>query len=69
MSNVIKIKPDDIDASTVLSTAVGNVSQIILIGLDNAGDIYFASDLLDKKEIIYRLQQIVHKLYNGDYDA
>ena len=71
MDNVIDINKSltksHIDPDSILEGAKGKLSKVIVIGHED-NYLYLASSLLSRQEILYLIEQLKFKLFNGDFD-
>jgi len=67
INNVVNIIPA-IDPDEVLKKAIGNYSEIVILGYDKDGAFDFrAGGKANMAEVIFMLQTAIHKTMNGDY--
>ena len=55
----------DIPAEKVLTAAVGQVEQVLVLGYDKDGDEYFASSWSDKTEVLWLVERFRQQLLDG----
>lgn len=54
----------NLDADRVISKAVGQLAQVVIVGYDRDGDFYFASSVADGPEVLWALEQAKLRLLN-----
>lgn len=54
----------DIPPDRILSKAIGNMSQCVIIGYDKEGELYFASSQADGGEVLWLLELAKKELLN-----
>jgi hypothetical protein len=52
----------DLDADMIVSEAIGKMDRVVIVGLDNDGNEYFAANHSDAGEAMYCLQRAVWRL-------
>ena len=57
------------DSNKILEAALGELSEVLLIGRTNSNDAYVASSTPDKAKLIYMVEQFKHHLLDGLYDG
>ena len=66
MGKVIKmnglVTRHDISADKVLEAAVGNVEQVMVIGVDLAGEPYYASSIANAADMLWWLEKFKRML-------
>ncbi len=65
MSNVIEfrgITKLDLDPDRVLSKAIGELEDVVVIGFHKDGSEYFASSKSDGAEVLWHLERAKHRL-------
>jgi len=55
----------DIPADRVLEAAVGNCDPVVVIGYDAQGELYFAANAADKRQVLWLLEAAKRKLFNA----
>jgi len=72
MTNVVKFNgytTVDIEPDSVLDSAKGVLSTVIVIGHNKDDDTsYIAASTADKKRLLWMIEQFKFKLFNGDFD-
>ena len=59
----------NIDGKKVLKAASkAGLVPLLVCGVDEVGELYFASSTPDKTALLYMLDLARHKLLDGDYD-
>ncbi len=56
----------DVPADNVLSGALGELSQVIVIGVDKDGEEYFASSTAFKPELLWRVERFKNWMMSED---
>lgn len=56
------------DSDRILEAALGELSEVLLIGRTNRNDAYIASSTPDKAKLLYMVEQFRHNLLEGLYD-
>lgn len=71
MTDIVKFYPKDAakDADNVLEQAVGQYSEVLIIGWDKEGnlDVRATLGLTDGAECLWLVEAFKHKLMSGDY--
>ena len=65
MGKVIELKlitKLDLDPDRVLSKAIGNLSEVVVMGFDKDGNEYFASSVSDGGSVLWHIERAKHKL-------
>lgn len=52
----------NLDPDRVLSKAIGELTEVVVIGFDKDGDEYFASSIADGGSVVFHLERAKHKL-------
>lgn len=52
----------DLDPDRVLSKAIGNLTEVVVIGFDKDGEEYFASSVSDGGSVLWHMERAKHKL-------
>lgn len=52
----------DIPPDRVLEGAVGELSCVVVVGYDHAGDYYFASSTADDERVLWLLEQLKRRV-------
>jgi hypothetical protein len=55
----------DIPADRVLEAAVGNCDPAVVIGYDAQGELYFAANVADKRQVLWLLEAAKRKLFDA----
>jgi hypothetical protein len=55
----------DLQPDQILESAVGKVSDVVVIGFDNDGDLYFASSKADGGDALWLLELAKRKLFEA----
>ena len=72
MSNIAKTQPDyhgTLPVEEVLEAAKSEVVEVVVVGWDENGDLYFAGSSADKRDLGYLLHTALHRLMSGDFDS
>jgi hypothetical protein len=68
--NIIKLKEKVLsDSDAILSNARGNLRDVIIIGVSLSGELYFESNITDKRDLLYQIEQLKFDLMAGVFDA
>ena len=60
---------DDVNqAELVLEAAVGELSEVLLIGQTLDGQLYIAATTGDKRDLLYWVEDFKMRLMDGEYD-
>lgn len=65
MGKVIELKlitKLDLDPDRVLSKAIGNLTEVVVMGFDKDGNEYFASSVSDGGSVLWHIERAKHKL-------
>lgn len=67
-ANVVQLRPGD-DPDGVLSAAIGNLKDVLIIGYDHNGDAYAAGSgyFADGGNILWAIEAFKAKLLSGDF--
>ncbi len=58
----------DLPPDRILEKAIGEVDQVIVIGYDKKGDLYFSSSVADGGDILWFLERAKKKLFEVTLD-
>lgn len=58
----------DLPPDRVLSGALGQLDQVLLLGRDQEGADYFASSTTNKTELLWLVESFKQSLLSGDFD-
>lgn len=67
MGEVVVLNMDttlDIPADRVLEAAVGNVDPVVAVGYDAAGELYFAANVADTRQVLWLLEAAKRALFD-----
>jgi len=57
----------DIDPNDVLSNAIDQTKQVLVIGNSKDGSLYVAASTADGGELLWLIETFKHKLMSGDF--
>lgn len=62
------LKEDEPFTDRCLKDAIGKLDDLLLIGHNIEGDLYISSTFIDKRQILWTIEDFKKRLMNGDYD-
>lgn len=63
------IKKEGPTADDILAMASGILKTVIVIGIDADGDMFFSSNIDEKRELIYQLEALKFDVLAGEFDG
>jgi hypothetical protein len=52
----------NIDAERVLTGAAGRLASVVVVGFDHEGELYFAANEADARDVLWKLELARHRL-------